>query len=252
MRRDDGVLELRFANPSRANALDRAMLDRLVEVLAPDAIDGAAVVLLGGDGGRHFSSGLDLGADDNDVLAQHLRAGERVLGRAADAIATCSVPVIGVLNGVAAGGALELASACDWRVASPDARLAMPAATRLGVVYAAEGLARFVALMGPARARLLFLTGAPVDARRALEMGLVEEVVDEPVALWPSARAAARAVADAAPIAVAGTRAVIDALSRGDAAEVARTWRRRAFESRDHREGLAAFAERRPPHFTGS
>jgi len=246
------VLELRIANPSRANALDRAMLDRLVDVLAPDGIAGAAVVLLGGDGGRHFSSGLDLRADDHDVLAQHLRAGERVLGRAADAIATCPVPVIGVLNGVAAGGALELASACDWRVASPDARLAMPAATRLGVVYAAEGLARFVALMGPARARLLFLTGAPVDARRALELGLVDEVVDEPVALWASARAAARAVADAAPIAIAGTRAVIDALSRGDAAEVARMWRRRAFESRDHREGLAAFAERRPPHFTGS
>ena len=128
----------------------------------------------------------------------------------------------------------------------------MPAATRLGVVYAAEGLARFVALMGPARARLLFLTGMPVDARRALELGLVDEVVDEPVALWASARAAARAVADAAPIAVAGTRAVIDALARGDAPEVARSWRRRAFESRDHREGLAAFAERRPPRFTGS
>ena len=246
------MLELRIANPSRANALDSAMLERLVEVLAPAAVGDAAVVLLGGEGGRHFSSGLDLRADMQDVLAQRLRAGERVLGRAADAIATCPVPVIGVLNGAAAGGALELASACDWRVASPEARFAMPAATRLGVVYAAEGLARFVALMGPARARLLFLTGAPVDARRALELGLVDEVVDEPVALWASARAAARAVADAAPIAVAGTRAVIDALARGDAPEVARTWRRRAFESRDHREGLAAFAERRPPRFTGS
>lgn len=250
--REDGVLELRIANLSRANALDRSMLERLVEILSSDALDGVRAVLLGGEGERHFSAGLDLRGDGVEVLEESLRGGERLLGHAADAIADCAVPVIAVLGGTAAGGALELAIACDWRIASPDARMAMPAARRLGVVYTAEGLARFVAVMGPARTRMLFLTGQPVDARRALEIGLVDEVVDDPAGLWEAARTSAASVADAAPIAVAGTRAVVAALPRGGAADVARVWRRRAFASADLREGLAAFSERRAPRFGGA
>lgn len=227
------------------------MLDGLIAALAPEALGDARVVLLGGDGERHFSAGLDLRGDGLPALEDALRGGERILGRAADAIADCRIPVIGVVNGVAAGGALELAIACDWRVAAPHARLAMPAARRLGVVYAVEGLARFAAVMGPARARMLFLTGRPVDARRALELGLVDEVADRSEEVWPLARAAAESVAAAAPLAVAGTRAVIGGLGTPDAAEIARIWRQRAFASADLKEGLAAFAERREPHFTG-
>ena len=250
--REDGVLELRIANPARANALDRGMLERLVQVLSPDALDGVRAVLLGGDGERHFSAGLDLRGDGVDLLEESLRGGERLLGHAADAIADCPVPVIGVLGGTAAGGALELAIACDWRIASPGARMSMPAAHRLGVVYTAEGLGRFVAVMGPARTRMLFLTGRPVDGRSALGIGLVDEVVDEPDGLWGAARAAAASIAEAAPIAVAGTRAIVTALARGGAGDVAQTWRGRAFASADLREGLAAFSERRAPQFTGS
>lgn len=249
--RRDHVLELRITNPERANALERGMLEQLVDLLSVEGIGDARVVLLGGHGDRHFSSGLDLRGDGIEILEDALRGGERLLGRAADAIAACPVPVIGVVNGVVAGGALELAIACDWRIASPDARLAMPAASRLGVVYTAEGLARFVAVMGPARARLLFLTGRPIDARTALEMGAVDAVVDEQVGLWGAARADAEAVAAAAPLAVRGTRAVIDALGGADAADVAALWRRRAYGSADLREGLAAFADRRAPRFGG-
>jgi enoyl-CoA hydratase/carnithine racemase len=163
------------------------------------------------------------------------------------------VPVIGVLNGAAVGGALELAIACDWRIARRGARLAMPAA-HLGVVYAADGLRRFVAAMGPARTRRLFLTGTPVEADEALAIGLVDEVVPED-ALWDVARAAAADVARAAPLAVAGTRAVVRELVEGAppslVEETAAGWRARAFGSDDFREGLAAFRERRPPSFRG-
>lgn len=250
--RDDPALILRIANPGRANALDATILDALASTLqAPPA--AARVALLVGDGERHFSAGLDLGGAPGDP-AEALRDGERRLGAAAAAIADCPVPVIAVLNGAAAGGALELAIACDWRIAAAGARLAMPAA-RLGVVYAAEGLRRFVAAMGPGRARRLFLTGAPLTAEEALAMGLVEQVV-EPAGLWAAARAAAAEVAAGAPQAVAGTRAVVRALSDGsppaDVEETAHRWRERAFASRDHAEGLAAFRERRPPEFDGS
>ncbi|HEX2502784.1 MAG TPA: enoyl-CoA hydratase/isomerase family protein [Miltoncostaeaceae bacterium] len=248
---DGPALILRISNPGRANALDEPILDALASLLhAPPP--AARAVLLAGEGDRHFSAGLDL-AGAGAEPAGGLRDGERRLGAAAAAIADCPLPVIGVLNGAAVGGALELAIACDWRIARAGARLAMPAA-RIGVVYAAEGLRRFVAAMGPGRARRLFLTGVPVEAEEALAMGLVEQVVER-AALWTAARAAAAEVAAGAPLALAGTRAVVRALSDGsppaDVEEVARRWRERAFASADFVEGLAAFHDRRPPNFGG-
>jgi enoyl-CoA hydratase/carnithine racemase len=249
---DGPALVLRISNPGRANALDEAILDALASLLhAPPPASRA--VLLGGDGDRHFSSGLDLAGRAPEALADALRDGERRLGAAAAAVADCPVPVIAVLNGGAFGGALELAIACDWRIAAAGARLGMPAA-RIGVVYAAEGLRRFVAAMGPGGARRLFLTGVPLEADEALAAGLVDQVV-EPAGVWAAARAAAAEVASAAPVAVAGTRAVVRALCDGsppaDVEETALRWRERAFASDDLREGLAAFQERRPPEFSG-
>lgn len=248
---DGDVLVLRIANEERANALDDAILDALVSLLEGPRPADARVVLLGGAGERHFSSGLDLGGADEEGAVERLRAGERRLGCAARAVAACPRPVIGVLNGAAVGGALELAIACDWRIARRGARLAMPAA-RIGVVYAPDGLRRFVAAMGPARTRRLFLTGRPVEADEALAIGLVDEVV-EPAGLWEAAMESARAVAAAAPLAVSGTRAIIDALA-GHAPwelveETADAVRRRAFASQDLREGIAAARQRRPPRF---
>lgn len=251
---DGSVLIVRIANPSRANALDDAILDGLVSLLEGPRATDARAVLLGGAGDRHFSSGLDLGERTAEELVAYLQQAERRLGRAARAIASCPRPVIGVLNGAAIGGALELAIACEWRIAARGARLAMPAA-RIGVVYAPDGLRRFVAAMGPARTRRLFLTAAPVMADEALALGLVDQVV-EPDAVWGTARAAGTAVAAAAPLAVAGTRAIIGTLTERapweEVEETATRARARAFGSDDFREGLEAFRGRRPPEFTGS
>lgn len=250
---DGAVLVARIANETRANALDDAILDDLVSLLEGPRAAGCRAVLLTGAGDRHFSSGLDLSGGAADDLPALVQAGERRLGRAARAVAACPRPVIGVLNGAAVGGALELAIACDWRIAARGARLTMPAA-RIGVVYAPDGLRRFVAVMGPARTRRLFLTGSPVDADEALALGLVDQVVDAP-ALWETALGAARAVAAAAPLAVEGTRAIVDAIV--DRApwelveETADAVRRRAFASDDLAEGLAAARAKRPPQFGG-
>jgi enoyl-CoA hydratase/carnithine racemase len=250
---DGHALIVRIANESRANALDDAILDALVSLLEGPRAAAARVVLLAGAGERHFSAGLDLGERTADELVAYLQQGERRLGRAARAIAGCPRPVIGVLNGAAFGGALELAIACDWRIAARGARLGMPAA-RIGVVYAAEGLRRFVAAMGPARTRRLFLTGTPLEADEALALGLVDQVVaaDD---LWPAARAVAEGVASAAPLAVAGTRAIVATLTdRAPWEEVEQTAsaaRARAFDSDDFREGLSAFRDKRPPDFGG-
>ncbi|MGE3140422.1 MAG: enoyl-CoA hydratase/isomerase family protein, partial [Thermoleophilia bacterium] len=168
---DGDVLVARIANEARANALGETILDDLVSLLEGRRAAEARVVLLTGAGDRHFSSGLDLSDGAVEDLPALVQAGERRLGRAARAIAACPRPVIGVLNGAAVGGALELAIACDWRIAARGARFTMPAA-RIGVVYAPDGLRRFVAAMGPGATRRLFLTGTPVDADEALSLGL--------------------------------------------------------------------------------
>jgi enoyl-CoA hydratase/carnithine racemase len=249
---DDGVLSVRIHNPARANALDADILAELEKVFA-DPPTSARAALLGGDGDRHFSSGLDLTGTDADRLAADLRSGERLLGRVADAVEGCRIPVIGVVNGACFGGALELAMACDWRLAASGARLGMPAA-RIGVVYSPEGLRRFVADLGAARAKELFLTGEPVDADRARDIGLVDRVIPGGE-LWEAARRSARAVADAAPLAVAGTRELIDRVAAGESGPAlsarAGQLRDAAFDSLDLREGIAAARAKRAPRFTG-
>ena len=174
-------------------------------------------------------------------------------GRAAAAVEGCPVPVVCALNGNAFGGALEIAMAADWRIAARGARFAMPPA-KLGWVYAAEGIRRFVALCGPANARELFLTGHAVDAERARQMGLVNRVVDR-LELEDIAFADALEIGKNGPIAVAGMRAVIRAIeddaAPSEAAEIAERWRQRAFASSDIEEGLAAFRAKREPEFTG-
>lgn len=247
------VLEVRLSNEGRANALTGPMLERLAGALSGDEVRAARVVLLAGEGDRHFSSGLDLSGAEPRELPTRLRAGERLLGTAARAIEESERPVVAVLAGAVMGGALELAMACDWRIAAPGARLGMPAG-RLGVVYTAEGLDRFVSVLGPARTRRLFLTGAPIQGTEAFTLGLVDQLASSEGGLWETAEAAAAEVAATAPLSVAGARTVVSALAVGDragASERAAALRERAFASADFREGLAAFSERRAPDFRG-
>jgi len=249
---EDATLSLRIDNPTRANALDATVLDAVIAALSRPA-DSVRVVLLGASGTRHFSSGLDLGDHDAEGLVDYLPIAEEHLGRAAAAIRECAVPVVGVINGAAFGGALELAMACDWRIAGEAARFGMPAA-KIGVVYTPQGLQSFVAALGPPRAKQLFLTGIPITAERARDIGLVDRVVRDRD-LWDIARKEAHSVAGSAPIAVAGTRRIIDALAHerpsAETRHIADGARRAAFESEDYREGLAAFREKRPPGFRG-
>jgi enoyl-CoA hydratase/carnithine racemase len=245
--RQGDALVLRVRNEDHANALDAETLSDLREALGTPGVCDVRVVLLAGAGDRHFCSGLDLGADGDALRAgARVEVLERHLGAAVRAIAGCDRPVIGVVNGAAVGGGLELALACDWRIARRGAKLAMPAA-RIGVVYSRDGLARFVATIGPAQTRRLFLTGRVFDADAGLAMGLVDEVVD-PDELWPAAFAAAAEVAEGDALAIDGTREIVRDLTRtrDDPAAAAKAdeWRKRAFAVRAARAARATDEDR--------
>ena len=244
----DGVGRLTISNPAKRNALDRGVLDGLVDALS--AVDARCVVLTGE--GPVFSAGYDIA----DLSTEHLaEAAAELLTHpfeaALAALDAVEVPVVAALGGHAFGGGLELAVACDLRVCAPAARLGMPPA-RLGVVYSHTGLRRFVDAIGSARTRELFLTARPVDAAEALSWGLVNEVVED-VAVRSVALAAE--IAALSPLSLRGTRRVLRALIPPlDPATEAELLglREAAFRSRDFAEGVRAFIEKRPPEWRGT
>lgn len=247
----DGILTLRLVNEVRANALTERMLDQLALALAGSDGRATRVAILTGSGDRHFSSGAELGSEPANDWIERVKRVEHGIQAVAATMTKVSFPVIAVINGDAIGGGLELAMACDWRIAREGARFAMPPA-RLGLVYTAEGLRRFVGEIGLARARELFLTGRAFDTRHALDIGLVNHVVGAEE-LMPLAHRMAAAVAANAPMAVEGMRVVLRAVADDDAADAkAQQWRVKTFGSSDLVEGLAATRERRPATFGGS
>lgn len=247
----DGVEVLVLRHPP-VNALSTALLDALDHRLTEIANDPAArCVIVTGDG-QYFSAGADLkevatlGLDDAPKIVAR---GQALFSR----IERFERPVVAAINGLALGGALELALACDLRIAGESAKLGAPEAV-YGLMPAYGGTQRLPRLVGPAKAREMIFTGSLWTAAEALKIGLVNKTVPAGQELR-AARDLAHTIAQRAPRAVAAAkRAMLDGLDRplaeGLALE-AEAFQRAVLGSWDLTEGLAAFLERRPPRFKG-
>jgi enoyl-CoA hydratase/carnithine racemase len=249
----DGVLRLTISNPAKRNALDQAILDAIAVVLR-DFGDARAIVFTGAQG--MFSSGYDIGDIPEDVFAQEA---ERLVAHpfteALEALDACEIPTVAALPGHTIGGGLELALACDLRMAADGILLGMPPA-KLGLVYSHTGLRRFLDAIGAPRTRELFLTGRNVDARTALSWGLVNEVVGVSD-LEGAVLDLAQDLAANAPLSVRGNKRVIRELLAAEGRldpEVERELielREASFHSEDLREGVRAFGQKRPARWKG-
>lgn len=167
-------------------------------------------------------------------------------------VATLPQPTIAAINGAAFGGGLELALACDLRIAAAGAHMGLTE-TSLGIIPGGGGTQRLARLVGPGRAKELILSARRVSAADAARFGLVEEVVD-PTDFGRRVRALAQAIADNAPIAVRAAKEAIDRglelpLLEGLALETSLYGR--TLNTRDRLEGLRAFAEKRRPEYRG-
>jgi enoyl-CoA hydratase/carnithine racemase len=253
-----GVLRLTISNPAKRNALDHPILDAIRDTLsaAADAGPDARCVILTGANGM-FSAGYDIGEipeDEFETRAERLVA--HPFTEAIDALEAFPLPTLASLPGHTIGGGLELALACDLRVAAHDIRLGMPPA-KLGLVYSHTGLRRFIDAIGVPRTRELFLLGRYIDAGTALQWGLVSRIAPaselESVALDLAGELAGNA-----PLAQLGNKRVIAALlgARSELpAELEQELielRRASFASADMREGVRAFAEKRPARWRGA
>jgi enoyl-CoA hydratase/carnithine racemase len=250
-----GVARLTISNPAKRGALDHAILDRFTSLMR--SLDARCVMITGEK--STFSAGYDIGglggsgqsvfADEAERLVAH------PVGAAIEAIEAYRYPTLAVLNGHTIGGGLELALACDLRIAAGTIALGMPPA-KLGLVYSHTGIRKFIDTIGAARTRELFLVGRRIDARTARAWGLVN-VVAEDGRLAQEALELAAEIAANAPLAQAGNkrviRAVLDAHAQLDP-ETERELtelRRACFSSEDFREGIRAFSEKRPPRWQG-
>lgn len=243
----DHVAQLEIDNPPR-NALGAIVREKLLPVLdALDADHGVRAIILTGTR-ETFCAGDDL----REVQARGAAAGSALasFGAVLERIEAMRVPVIAAVNGPAFGGGLELALACDLRIASSKARFA-GAGVNIGLMASVYRLPR---LIGVARAKAMLLTGLPIDAETALSYGLVTEA-HEAGALLGAALALAGRIASRAPLSVEAAKRQIGRapdMTPDEAAQAGAAELERLTASADHREGVAAFLEKRDPVFTRS
>jgi enoyl-CoA hydratase len=248
----DGRATVRLNRPRQHNRLEPADLAALTAIFDRTADDPAIRVLVLTGTGASFSSGYHIGAlverqGDGNAGTHDADAFERTVDR----LAALRVPTIAALNGSVYGGATDLALACDFRIGIAGMRLVMPAA-RLGIVYYASGIERYVSRLGVGAAKKMFLTAQPIPAEELQRIGYLDEIV-APEALDARVDALADSLAGNAPLALAGLKWAIDAVALGrlDRAEMQRV-RAACSASQDHAEALAAWSEKRAPVFRGA
>jgi enoyl-CoA hydratase/carnithine racemase len=235
------------------NALSGAVLEELLAATVALGADSTVrLIAITGAGDKAFSAGADL-KERRGMSEAETRARIDLIGRCFTAIERLGKPTVAAINGVAFGGGLELALACDIRVALESAKLGLTE-VRLGIMPGAGGTQRLPRVIGAARAKELILFGKRIDAARALALGLVSEVVPDLAALRAAVDALAADLDGCAPISVAQAKAAVDRGLDLDL-DAGLAWERTCYDvtlaTEDRNEGLRAFAEKRPPRYQG-
>jgi enoyl-CoA hydratase len=251
---DDGIAVLVIDRSHVKNAIDRrTMVEMGTAIDMAERDRDLRAVILTGAGPDAFVSGGDLRYFQSLVTDREVRAMLSTMRRLLERLEHLPVPVIAAVNGYAVGGGIEIALACDLRIAAAGAAFVFRQVD-IGLITAWGGGQRLQRLLGPARASRLLFLGETVDAREALALGLVDRVVAR-ARLMREAIAMARRIAAKPPLAI---RAMKQALARGRDLpfKAGLALEERLFRSlwitRDHHEAVAAFLERRQPRFTGA
>jgi len=247
----DGIGTIRLDRPPM-NALNSTIQEELRAAATAASADDEvrAVVVYGGE--KVFAAGADIKEmADMTYVAMAARAG--ALSSAFDSVANIPKPVVAAITGYALGGGCELALACDWRVASADAKLGQPE-INLGVIPGAGGTQRLPRLVGPARAKEIIMSGRFVGAEEALAIGLVDKVVPTANDVYDAAVALVKPYTLGPAAALRAAKLAVD---RGMEMDLASglAWESQLFSAlfatEDKQEGMAAFIGKRKPTFTG-
>ncbi|RMI12689.1 MAG: enoyl-CoA hydratase [Calditrichaeota bacterium] len=252
LEKQDGYAVVTINRPDKLNALNGETIGELQQMMEHLREDEAVrAVVLTGAGEKAFVAGADI----SEIAHLDGHRGEEFAARGQavfHAIEQMPIPVIAAINGFALGGGCELAMACHLRLASEKARLGQPE-INLGIIPGYGGTQRLPRLVGLTNALYLLLTGEMIDAARAYELGLVNEVLP-PDQLMPRARELAGLLAQKAPLAV---RYILEAVYRGadvgldEALQIEARYFGQTCTTEDMKEGTTAFLEKRKPTFRG-
>jgi enoyl-CoA hydratase/carnithine racemase len=247
------VLWITINRPDVRNAMTLAMYERLFEALgeAEQATDLGAVVLIGA--GKHaFVAGTDIKEFENFKTPEDALRYEQRMDDILTRLERLEVPTIAALRGACTGGGAAIASACDLRIASPSLRFGFPIARTLGNCLSIKNYARLVALVGEAEVKRMIFTAELLDAERAYARGLVAEIVPDDAALEPRAQALALQIAGNAPLTIRSTKEALRRLREQGASAPDADLILACYQSRDFREGMNAFLEKRPAVWKGN
>ena len=250
---DGAALHIRFNNPDKHNALSVEMwsaVPPLLEKATRD--DNVRLVVFSGEGDKAFVSGADISQfEDMRAAKEAVKKYEAMAEAALEGIHIFEKPTIACIRGYCLGGGVNVALACDIRIAATNSVFSIPA-TRLGLGYRFSAMKNLTDLIGPGYAKDLFFTGRRIAADEAHRIGLVNRIA-EPEALEPLLAEYVTAISTGAPLTIkAGKRIIREVLRQDDAdMELARRMILDCFESEDYIEGRRAFMEKRKPVFKG-
>ena len=248
----DGVAAVVFDRPQAHNAMTWSMYETLgaiCEQLAADA--SVRVVTLRGAGGKAFVAGTDIAQFQSFASAEDGIAYESGIDAGIERLERLPMPVVAILEGWVVGGGLAIAAACDLRIATPDAQFGVPIARTLGNCLSMASISRLTALIGPARVKDLIFSARLVGAEEAFHIGLLTEVVEDLDALNKRAGELAATVAATAPLTLAASKQALARLMRRLTREEGEDLILMCYMSRDFREGMDAFLNKRAPHWSG-
>ena len=246
------VARIAFNRPQARNACTFEMYEKLSKACETvNADDAIKVLVVTGAGEKAFSSGTDIALFKDFKTAQDALGYEAFMDRVLSGLDSCRVPTIAAIAGACTGGGGAIASCCDLRIGTEDVKFGFPIARTLGNCLSVKNLARLASLVGPSRVKYMIFTARLIEAKEALQVGLLTEVVKDRAALDARVADLAAQIASFAPLTLRATKEAFRRMLAKGAVEGDDDLILMCYMSEDFREGMAAFLNKRAPEWKG-
>ena len=247
----DGIARITFNRPQARNALTFAMYEQMAAICETVNADRSIkAMILTGSGDKAFASGTDISQFRAFKTAQDALEYEARIDRVLGALEQCRVPTIAAIAGACTGGGAGIAACCDIRIGTRNAKFGFPIARTLGNCLSMSNLGRLSRLIGAARLKEIIFTARLIEAEEAAHLGLLNEVVEDHAALERRADELALLVASHAPLTLRATKQALLRMQPKISEDEELILM--CYQSRDFREGMDAFLNKRPPQWTGA